>query len=233
MPEHVAPGALHVNDVIYVNVIEGKKQSDARAELRIRPKVQGATLVLENKTGRILAMVGGFSYPLSQLNRTSQALRQPGSSIKPLTYLAALHSGLQPNTLILDAAGHAAADPRRDHALLDAEELRQLELGLDHAAPRAGEFQEPRHRAPARRRHRQGPDQEPGADLRSGAAGQDLSRMHEELSVRARRPVAADDRSRGLLRGDRQRRPARHALRDRLRSSRTAMPSTSIRPARR
>jgi membrane carboxypeptidase/penicillin-binding protein len=83
-------------------VTEGKKQSDAKAELRIRPKVQGAALVLENKTGRILAMVGGFSYPLSQLNRTSQALRQPGSSIKPLTYLAALHGGLQPNTLVLD-----------------------------------------------------------------------------------------------------------------------------------
>jgi membrane carboxypeptidase/penicillin-binding protein len=102
VPDHVAPGALHVNDVIYVNITEGKKQADAKAELRIRPKVQGATVVLENKTGRILAMVGGFSYPLSQLNRTSQALRQPGSSIKPLTYLAALHSGLQPNTLILD-----------------------------------------------------------------------------------------------------------------------------------
>jgi penicillin-binding protein 1A len=102
MPEHVAPGALNINDVIYVSVIEGKKQSDARAELRIRPKVQGAALVLENKTGRILSMVGGFSYPLSQLNRTSQAVRQPGSSIKPLIYLAALHKGLQPNTLILD-----------------------------------------------------------------------------------------------------------------------------------
>ena len=57
-------------------------------------------MVLENKTGRILAMAGGFSYPLSQLNRTTQALRQPGSSIKPLTYLAALHGGLQPNTLV-------------------------------------------------------------------------------------------------------------------------------------
>ncbi len=103
VPEYVAADALHVNDVIYVNVIEGKNRSDAKAELRIRPKVQGATVVLENKTGRILAMVGGFSYPLSQLNRTSQALRQPGSSIKPLTYLAALHRGLQPNTLVLDA----------------------------------------------------------------------------------------------------------------------------------
>ena len=216
VPEHVAPDALHVNDVIYVNVIEGKKQSDAKAELRIRPKVQGAALVLENKTGRILAMVGGFSYPLSQLNRTSQALRQPGSSIKPLTYLAALHGGLQPNTLVLDAPVTLPPIPGVTTHILDAEELRQLELGLDHAAPRAGEFEEPRHRAPARRRHRQGPDQEPGADLRSGAASQDLSRVHEELSVRARRPVAADDRSRGLLRRDRQRRPARHALCHRL-----------------
>jgi membrane carboxypeptidase/penicillin-binding protein len=64
--------------------------------------VQGAALVLENKTGRILAMAGGFSYGLSQLNRTSQSRRQPGSAIKPITYLAALRAGLQPNTLVRD-----------------------------------------------------------------------------------------------------------------------------------
>jgi penicillin-binding protein 1A len=69
--DHVAPGALHVNDVIYVNITEGKKPADAKAELCIRPKVQDATLVLENKAGRILATVGGSSYPPSQLNRTS------------------------------------------------------------------------------------------------------------------------------------------------------------------
>jgi membrane carboxypeptidase/penicillin-binding protein len=68
----------------------------------VRPTVQGATLVLENKTGRILAMAGSFSYPLSQLNRTSQTQRQPGSAIKPVTYLTALQKGLQPNTLIPD-----------------------------------------------------------------------------------------------------------------------------------
>ena len=55
--------------------------------------------MLENKTGRVLAMTGGFSYPLSQLNRATQAVRQPGSAIKPLSYLAALGKGLQPNTL--------------------------------------------------------------------------------------------------------------------------------------
>jgi len=59
-------------------------------------------VVLENKSGRILAMAGGFSYPLSQLNRATQAMRQPGSTIKPLSYLAALGKGLQPNTLIAD-----------------------------------------------------------------------------------------------------------------------------------
>jgi membrane carboxypeptidase/penicillin-binding protein len=102
LPDNVEAREFGLNDVIFVRVLEGKKHSDARAELRVRPKVQGAALVLENKTGRILAMVGSFSYPLSQLNRTSQALRQPGSSIKPLTYLAALHKGLQPNTLVQD-----------------------------------------------------------------------------------------------------------------------------------
>jgi penicillin-binding protein 1A len=86
---------LVLNDVVLVRVA-------ARAELRVRPVVQGMVVVLENKSGRILAMSGGFSYPLSQLNRATQAVRQPGSAIKPLSYLAALGKGLQPNTLVLD-----------------------------------------------------------------------------------------------------------------------------------
>ncbi len=100
--------SLGLYDVVYVRVVEGKAAAKgkaaagARAELRVRPTVQGAALVLENKTGRILAMAGSFSYPLSQLNRTTQTQRQPGSAIKPLTYLAALQAGLQPNTLVLD-----------------------------------------------------------------------------------------------------------------------------------
>jgi penicillin-binding protein 1A len=93
--------ALNLYDVVYVRVVESKRNG-AQAELRTRPAVQGAAVVLDNKTGRILAMAGGFSYPLSQLNRTTQARRQPGSALKPITYLAALHSGLQPNTLVLD-----------------------------------------------------------------------------------------------------------------------------------
>jgi membrane carboxypeptidase/penicillin-binding protein len=58
--------------------------------------------MLDNRTGGILAMAGGFSYPVSQLNRVTQSVRQPGSSLKPFTYLAALRRGLQPNTLVRD-----------------------------------------------------------------------------------------------------------------------------------
>ena len=110
---------LNLYDVVYVRVIDGRApkappkgkgaaagavapSGSAQAQLRVRPTVQGAALVLENKTGRILAMAGSFSYPLSQLNRAAQMQRQPGSAIKPLTYLTALQKGLQPNTLIRD-----------------------------------------------------------------------------------------------------------------------------------
>ncbi|MCB5175773.1 penicillin-binding protein 1A [Microvirga lenta] len=93
---------LKLYDVVRVRIAEPKGKAGARAELRAPATVQGAAVVLENKTGRILAMSGGFSYPLSQLNRATQAHRQPGSAIKPLTYLAGLAKGLQPNTLIWD-----------------------------------------------------------------------------------------------------------------------------------
>jgi penicillin-binding protein 1A len=93
--------SLKLYDVIFVRLTDAKSRN-TRVEIRVRPTVQGAALVLDNKTGRILAMSGGFSYPLSQLNRTTQSQRQPGSALKPLTYLAALQKGLQPNTMVRD-----------------------------------------------------------------------------------------------------------------------------------
>ncbi|MCJ2138154.1 transglycosylase domain-containing protein [Methylobacterium sp. J-026] len=97
----IARGRLQPYDVVRVKLSPGK--GGPRAQIRVRPTVQGAALVVENQTGRILAMTGGFSYPLSQLNRVTQTVRQPGSTLKPLTYLAALNAGLQPNTLVLDS----------------------------------------------------------------------------------------------------------------------------------
>ncbi|KQT58667.1 glycosyl transferase [Methylobacterium sp. Leaf456] len=96
-----ARAKLQLYDAVRVRLREGK--GSPRADLRVRPSVQGAAIVLENRTGKILAMTGGFSYPLSQLNRVTQTVRQPGSTLKPLTYLAALNAGMQPNTLVMDA----------------------------------------------------------------------------------------------------------------------------------
>lgn len=92
---------LQVYDVIYVRVTQ-RKGGAARADLRVRPKVQGAAVILDNNTGAILAVAGGFSYRLSQLNRATQAQRQPGSTLKPFSYLATLRRGLQPNTIVRD-----------------------------------------------------------------------------------------------------------------------------------
>ena len=54
-------------------------------------------------TGRVLAMVGGFSYDQSQFNRATQAMRQPGSSFKPFVYATALDNGYTPSTVVMDA----------------------------------------------------------------------------------------------------------------------------------
>src|SRR5262252_3793734 len=71
---------LNLYDVVFVKVSEPKGKQ-VRVDLRVRPTVQGAAVILDNKTGGILAMTGGFSYPVSQLNRVTQAVRQPGSSL--------------------------------------------------------------------------------------------------------------------------------------------------------
>lgn len=60
-------------------------------------------MVMDPHTGRVLAMVGGFSYAQSEFNRATQAMRQPGSSFKPFIYAAALDNGYTPASVILDA----------------------------------------------------------------------------------------------------------------------------------
>ncbi|MBO0712267.1 MAG: penicillin-binding protein 1A, partial [Acetobacteraceae bacterium] len=75
----------------------------ARVELRQIPQVQGALVSLDPGTGRVLAMVGGWSFEMSQFNRATQAMRQPGSSFKPFVYLTALEQGVSPSQRFLDA----------------------------------------------------------------------------------------------------------------------------------
>jgi len=74
-----------------------------RLALRQIPAVQGALVSLDPTTGRVLAMVGGWSYEGSQFNRATQAQRQPGSSFKPFVYLTALEKGISPSQRFLDA----------------------------------------------------------------------------------------------------------------------------------
>jgi penicillin-binding protein 1A len=65
--------------------------------------VQGALVAIEPRTGEVKAMVGGYDFDDSKFNRATQALRQPGSSFKPLIYTAALEEGMTPASMVLDA----------------------------------------------------------------------------------------------------------------------------------
>ena len=79
------------------------EEIDSSYVLRQLPLVNGSIVVLDPHTGDVLAMSGGFSFRLSQFNRSTQAKRQPGSAFKPIVYISALKQGYTPSTLILDA----------------------------------------------------------------------------------------------------------------------------------
>ena len=111
--------ALKVGDVIEVKVVDAvfpspsqrqKKASQkydfatfALLELEQEPLVQGALISFDLKTENIIAMVGGRDFQLSKFNRAIQALRQSGSSFKPIIYLSALDKGFKPNSIITDS----------------------------------------------------------------------------------------------------------------------------------
>lgn len=66
------------------------------------PEVNGGMAVMEVETGRVLALIGGYSWRESSFNRATQARRQPGSAIKPIVYAAALERGLTPDSVFSD-----------------------------------------------------------------------------------------------------------------------------------
>jgi penicillin-binding protein 1A len=100
-PEIKTPAdVLSPGDVVYV---APSKDAD-KWHLVQMPDVEGAMVAMDPHTGRVLSLVGGFSYGRSQFNRAVQALRQPGSSFKPIVYAAALDNGYSPASVVLDAA---------------------------------------------------------------------------------------------------------------------------------
>ncbi|MEO6380929.1 MAG: penicillin-binding protein 1A [Nitrobacter sp.] len=96
---------LSPGDVIYADPLIAKDGNAVEGEYRLRqlPEVSGAMVAMDPLTGRVLAMVGGFSFDQSQFNRATQAYRQPGSSFKPIVYSSALDNGYTPSTVVVDA----------------------------------------------------------------------------------------------------------------------------------
>lgn len=89
------PNNLKAGDVIAASPSGG-----GGYDVRTIPEAQGALVVEQAQTGRLLAMQGGFDHRLSDFNRATQANRQPGSTIKPFVYAAGLDSGMTPSTQI-------------------------------------------------------------------------------------------------------------------------------------
>ena len=75
----------------------------ATAALDQPPLVEGAVLAIDNRTGQIKVMVGGYSFERSKFNRATQALRQVGSAFKPFVYTTAIDRGYTPSTLLMDS----------------------------------------------------------------------------------------------------------------------------------
>ena len=104
----VSPG-----DVIYVAPKEAGNVGGVWSLMQI-PEVGGGIVALDPNTGRVLAVVGGFSFAMSQFDRAIQAKRQPGSSFKPFVYAAALDNGYKPTSIILDAPIEIEQGPGQD-----------------------------------------------------------------------------------------------------------------------
>src|SRR6185369_5337246 len=122
-----------VGDVIEIQVqsLEGKKPNELRLEQP--PAVEGAMVAIDNHTGQIRAMVGGFSFARSKFNRATQARRQVGSLFKPFVYTAAIDRGFTPVSVFIDepvsysaGAGQPPYSPQNyDHKYEGAVTLRR------------------------------------------------------------------------------------------------------------
>lgn len=104
-------------DAVVTITIDPEVQATVYASLKNVIETQGETAgarngasIVMDKSGRVLAMVGGLDYETSQFNRATQAMRQPGSSFKPFVYAAAMESGLRPYTVRVDERVYITKD---------------------------------------------------------------------------------------------------------------------------
>jgi penicillin-binding protein 1A len=87
-------------DVAVTRVDEGTQALTVKLEQT--PLAEGALIAIDNRTGEIKAMVGGWSFSRSKFNRSLQAFRQIGSTFKPIVYTAAIDRGYTPSSIIID-----------------------------------------------------------------------------------------------------------------------------------
>ena len=104
---------LSPGDVVYVAPKDPDNVAGVWSLMQI-PQVGGGIVAMDPNTGRVLAVVGGFSFAMSQFDRAIQAKRQPGSSFKPFVYAAALDNGYKPTSIILDAPIEIEQGPGQD-----------------------------------------------------------------------------------------------------------------------
>jgi len=100
----VAADLFKPGDLVEVAITKiDEAAKTATVTLDQTPLVEGAVLAIENRTGRIKAMVGGWSFGRSKFNRAVQAYRQLGSTFKPIVYTAAIDRGFTPTSILVDA----------------------------------------------------------------------------------------------------------------------------------
>ncbi len=100
----LGPRPRRMQDIVRPgDVVMVEPQGGADALLRQIPKIEAGLVSLDPRTGRVLALVGGWSFRQSQFDRVTQASRQPGSSFKPFVYLTAMEQNILPTQTFLDA----------------------------------------------------------------------------------------------------------------------------------
>lgn len=127
MPQNPAE-IWSVGDVIYVQQMFDD-EDEPYWMMRQIPQVQGGFMAMDTRTGRVLALQGGFDFQHSAFNRATQATRQPGSAFKPFVYAAALDQGFSPATIVMDAPfvqGDIVTDEERLELEAAGEEIVEL-----------------------------------------------------------------------------------------------------------
>jgi penicillin-binding protein 1A len=108
-----AADLFHVGDIIDVAIGAVDKGQYAQLTLEQTPIIEGALVALDNRTGQIRAMVGGFDFARSKFNRATQARRQVGSLFKPVLYSAAIDKGFTAETVFIDEPVSYVAGPNQ------------------------------------------------------------------------------------------------------------------------